>query len=1206
MKHTVPLILTFLICHIFYAQQLHISDFTSVEPGAQDENFNLPDTHTFQYIIANKDPLTEGGIMPDQLDYAGYVPKDGSSKSGYLSVNSEVVPKGGVTILDIEFDDAIGKWIVDKSQAIDFSFNIPAELLEDDNGENLGIGSTVANCSGTVTTWNTIITYEEWTNKDIIKRFPDIDESLIKVDGNPEGYNGYGWAIEIDPATKTVIDHEGGRDGQDKLWALGNFKHENGVINSDDRTVYQGADATYKNVETREGDGYLFKFVAAEAQDLSKGDLYVYKGDKLSNHEWLKLANTTQEEQNTTIEQCKTLEATAFGGIEDVEISPIDGMIYFAVKSEYLGDIEGKGIVYRFKDSSSGISDFEIYVGGGVDYDGEPWGEGNDNLVFDDLGNLWVAQDGSFSRGDNNYIWVVENGHTQANPKVKIFARTPKNSEPTGLTFTPDYRYIFMSIQHPSGNSSSQTDVFGTPVSFNDDVVLVIARNEFLGMDEVLITQYYHDADSESKWIEIKNISGRDIPAGSYSINLFDASNVDIVSGDPSASESIPEMLKDEVILFKNSANPVQPGSSFLGNADQIESSVCNFDDEDVIIITRNQGGGKYINRKDILGFATPSSWGGNKTLIRGGNSSELPEKIFNANKWIQMDSLEEVNSADKRTNLALGTHVTGPAVWNGSSWNNDSPPDRTRNTQINKNYSSVNNNISVHDLLIKEGFAFDFVNNTEGEHYSLAVYGDLDIEGSLSIGDTESLIIKNAGANVIGEIEKIEYSTVRNDPNDMTYWSSPVQGELIENVFENVDPERIFYFDQTRHLENDPDADTYWDVWREATGIMEVAKGYAAEGKEGTTGQHEMYFKGKPNFGLIESETLDFHDDASNQNDYNLIGNPYPSAIDIELFLKTNIETKAVIDGTIYLWTHATPLTDGYYGNDYITYNYVGAVGPDENTDVDPNIGSGQGFFVRAIKSDKVIFDSSMILTNSNNQFFKGINEKSSKEKDRLWLNLKGSDGSFKQILIGFNDQASAGLDLGYDALYLKGGQPIDFYSFLTDSDEKLSIQGRESFHEDIVIDLGFETDIEGIDMQFEIGKIDGELKDQDILLRDKEAGVLHDLNIAPYTFSYKGKGSFKERFSLVFNSVVLGVDELQADQKIEMYLNNDRLYIDSPWFMEQIKIYDIQGRLLKVYKPKASHVELIIDPVLRGNFFIVEVFNEKGNTFVKKMIRY
>jgi len=115
-----------------------------------------------------------------------------------------------------------------------------------------------------------------------------------------------------------------------------------------------------------------------------------------------------------------------------------------------------------------------------------------------------------------------------------------------------------------------------------------------------------------------------------------------------------------------------------------------------------------------------------------------------------------------------------------------------------------------------------------------------------------------------------------------------------------------------------------------------------------------------------------------------------------------------------------------------------------------------------------------------------------------------------------------------------------------------------------------------------------------------------LHDLNTAPYTFNYKNKGNFKDRFSLVFSSAVLGVDELKADHGIEMYLINDRLYIDSPWFMEQVNIYDIHGRLLKIDKPKEMHAQLNIDRILKGSFFIVEVINEKGNTFAKKMIRY
>ena len=57
---------------------------------------------------------------------------------------------------------------------------------------------------------------------------------------------------------------------------------------------------------------------------------------------------------------------------------------------------------------------------------------------------------------------------------------------------------------------------------------------------------------------------------------------------------------------------------------------------------------------------------------------------------------------------------------------------------------------------------------------------------------------------------EKIEKSVNRNHPNDITYWSSPVQDEQIENVFDEVSPSRIFFYDQSNYVSEA----TYWDVW--------------------------------------------------------------------------------------------------------------------------------------------------------------------------------------------------------------------------------------------------------------------------------------------------------------------------------------------------------------------------------------------------------
>ncbi|OUR92216.1 hypothetical protein A9Q87_06980 [Flavobacteriales bacterium 34_180_T64] len=407
-----------------------IGDFTSVEPLVQNSDFVIPSTHIFQKIIEAGDPLTEGGVLPIKNDFTGYVPISGSSENGFLCINSEDTP-GGASILNINFNLSSDLWETTLSQAINFD----------------GVAGTARNCSGTITPWNTFVSCEE---------------QISTVDSNNDNYYDLGWCVEIDPVSKTVID---------KRWALGNFRHENIVVHSNLRTVYEGADSN---------PGYLYKFVANNVQDLSAGDLYVYNGSKDGPGNWILLNNSTPSERNTVLTQSADVNATVFDGIEDVEIGP-DGLIYFAVK--------GENLVYRFQDSDpisgTSVPNMEPYVGN-TSYDisyengtsSATWGYGNDNLAFDGQGNLWVLQDGG-----RNYIWVVENGHSQATPLVRVFGRSPSGSEPTGITFSPDYRFLFISLQHPNieNSSSTQIDAAGDIVDFSKGISLVIARNENLG-----------------------------------------------------------------------------------------------------------------------------------------------------------------------------------------------------------------------------------------------------------------------------------------------------------------------------------------------------------------------------------------------------------------------------------------------------------------------------------------------------------------------------------------------------------------------------------------------------------------------------------------------------------------------------------------------------------------------------------------------------
>ncbi|MHA7944869.1 LamG-like jellyroll fold domain-containing protein [Formosa sp. 3Alg 14/1] len=427
----------------------HISCLTSITPTSQTGNLILSPEHNFQVVMKEGDPYSlGGGNMPGTNDFTAYVAIEGSSEKGYLSVNHENTP-GGVSILDINLNTTTQLWEVDESQAVDF---YSTDLV-----------TTTRNCSGGITPWGTVVTAEESTNSG---------------DVNGDGYQDVGWLVEIDPVTASVLDYD--NDGQkDKLWAMGRMNHENVVITDDGTTAYYGEDG---------GTHCVYKYVMDTPGDLTEGTVYVLHMDiALSGNDpssstgtWIEVPNDTQSDRNNLSTIAGNLGGTAFNGVEDVEINPITGKIYFAAK--------GLSRVYRFTDNGETLSDFETFVGG-MNYDvtsengtqSESWADGNDNLTFDDKGNLWVLQDGG-----KNYIWVVRPDHTQSNPNVDLFASMPSGSEPTGLTFTPDYKYGFFSVQHPSGSNTSQVDASGNEITFNASATIVFALDRNIGEDESL------------------------------------------------------------------------------------------------------------------------------------------------------------------------------------------------------------------------------------------------------------------------------------------------------------------------------------------------------------------------------------------------------------------------------------------------------------------------------------------------------------------------------------------------------------------------------------------------------------------------------------------------------------------------------------------------------------------------------------------------
>ncbi|WP_308990884.1 LamG-like jellyroll fold domain-containing protein [Mariniflexile litorale] len=512
----------------------HISCLTSIKPTSQTSNLILSPEHHFQVVMKESDPYSlGGGNMPGTNDFTAYVAIEGSSEKGYLSVNHENTP-GGVSILDVNLNTSTQLWEVDESQVIDF---YGTDLV-----------TTTRNCSGGITPWGTVVTAEESTNSG---------------DVNGDGYQDVGWLVEIDPVTASVLDYN--NDGQkDKLWAMGRMNHENVVITNDGTTAYYGEDG---------GTHCVYKYVMDTPGNLTEGTVYVLHMDiALSGNDpssstgtWIEVPNDTKADRNNLSTIAGNLGGTAFNGVEDVEINPITGQIYFAAK--------GLSRVYRFTDNGDTLSDFETFVGG-MNYDitsengtqSEAWADGNDNLTFDDKGNLWVLQDGG-----KNYIWVVRPDHTQSNPNVALFASMPSGSEPTGLTFTPDYKYGFFSVQHPSGSNTSQIDASGKEITFNASATIVFALDNNIGdgkplgiIDQELIKQvrlYPNPTEGNVILQFIGSLVDKDVSIEVYDIlgrNLINYNNLKI-DGSQSLSLDLGELNgNNQILLLTVKVNNVQ------------------------------------------------------------------------------------------------------------------------------------------------------------------------------------------------------------------------------------------------------------------------------------------------------------------------------------------------------------------------------------------------------------------------------------------------------------------------------------------------------------------------------------------------------------------------------------------------------------------------------------------------------------------------
>lgn len=517
--------------------------------------------------------------------------------------------------------------------------------------------------------------------------------------------------------------------------------------------------------------------------------------------------------------------------------------------------------------------------------------------------------------------------------------------------------------------------------------------------------------------------------------------------------------------------------------------------------------------------------------------------------------------------------------IWNGTSWSSGTAPVAgTEKIIFNGNYSSTGD-ISGCLLQVNSGNVVINADNT----VTVANQVRINPAATFTLEDTASLLQTAGTTNTNIGIIRSKRRTQPVKRLDFTYWSSPVAGQTLYNLSPATMADKYYSWNPVSQA---------WVTHMNGNVTMTDAKGYIVRAPQSfsTTSavQYEAIFQGVPNNGDISIPVYGNTSTLPADYKWNLIGNPYPSAVDLDEFL-SYANNVAALDGTIYLWTHnsapsnAVPgdQTYNYTANDYATYNLSGGVAtspatPDPlNPEISDNfngaiptkhLASGQAFFVRGLGNLPARFTNDMRIQDENNRFFRNMNPvkrnaaNSGIEKNRFWLNLRNNQGAFNQTLVGYIEGATNGLDRGFDGS-LFGGNHVTIYS-INDS-QKLAIQGRAlPFDNSDVVNLGIKTTIAGA-FTISLDMLDGLFVNQDIYLKDNLQNAIHNLKSGPYSFT-TGIGTFENRFQIVYRNEALGIPEFNPESIVIYKKDKDVVVTSGTATIEGVKVFDIQGRLL------------------------------------------
>ena len=523
--------------------------------------------------------------------------------------------------------------------------------------------------------------------------------------------------------------------------------------------------------------------------------------------------------------------------------------------------------------------------------------------------------------------------------------------------------------------------------------------------------------------------------------------------------------------------------------------------------------------------------------------------------------------------------------TWTGASWDNGAPT-ITVDAIISSGTCPILVDTEVKSIIIQDGAVLSV-----DESITLTIQDNIQVLGSgqFIVNNNASILQNNASAVNVGNITYRRNATPMIQ-YDYTYWSSPVAGQVL-NIFSPLTLSDKFYSFNA--------ATNSW-VLESPTNTMQIGKGYAVRAPQGYGAIAQVFngvFEGVPNNGDYTQNVVAWDPVLGN---YNLLGNPYPSALD----------TRDLIDNssinTLYYWTHNTAIASNVFtANDYAVRTRTAGTAASSGGVV-PNryMASGQGFFARSSSTGTVTFTNAMRQAGNNGRFFRSSSPSDTfdEEDDNLLrLDLSNSGGAFKQQVVQYLSSATNGYDVGIDGEQIDGVF-VSFYSIIPG--HSLAIQARElPWNIDDQVVFGFKSTINAVtSFDISISELGVFFNDKDVFIEDKVTNTFHDLKVSPYTFS-SNMGVFEDRFVLHYKNLLLSNDDFAGIEN-SVYVfkeNNQPKIVSTKSNITSIIVYDMLGRVM-FSKDKVNASEVLLSNLIANNQALIIKTTLENNVIVAK----